>query len=722
MTEQHQQEADCSGTLAAAAVEYAELGYSVFPCKPGGKTPATATGFKEATTDVEQVRQWWSRNPYYNIGIATGALFVLDFDAGNNWLQDDPDRLAELANGCPISLTANAGRHYFYREPEGHQWGISAGKLDQQVDTRGHGGYVVVPPSRLATETGFLYYNWSPEFELTASVDELSKPPEWLVVQLDELEATKGHQPKKNAAKVTEGLEAIPNGQRNATLTSHAGALRNLGWDSEEILGGLRAVNASRCKPPLDDSELNSIARSIARYEPGDFMRIGPGGGLLFSAPDPDDTGKISDECHLDPGLIPEELLNVPGFIKDVMTFSITTAPYPNEVLSFCGAMALMSFLCGRKVKTEGGMRGNIYILGLAPSGAGKDHPRKVNSVILDQVGFSDAVGDQIASAEGLEDAMQSNPSFLLQTDEIDTMLQSISKSKDARHENIMNILLRLFSSSDSAYRMRRKAGNDNPLVIYNPNLVILGTAIPTFYYSALSERMLTNGFFSRTMALEGYPRSPRNYASGFDEIPECILEVARWWAEFNPGGGNLDQVFATQQKVYFSHEARKRLKTFTERSEAEYRKHEIRQDPVGTALFARVDATVEKLALLYACSENHERPEISEQAVEWAAKVVDYLVQRMLWMVQQHVSENAFDADRKKVLAKIKAKGGPGAPFKLKSGELLESLNGFDKDRLHKVIETMVHRGEVTMYQGESSGGRPPTFIELTKLGEAKV
>lgn len=44
--------------------------------------------------------------------------------------------------------------------------------------------------------------------------------------------------------------------------------------------------------------------------------------------------------------------------------------------------------------------------------------------------------------------------------------------------------------------------------MIDQPCLVVYGTAIPTHYYEALSERMLTNGFFARMLIVESGPRS----------------------------------------------------------------------------------------------------------------------------------------------------------------------------------------------------------------------
>ena len=80
--------------------------------------------------------------------------------------------------------------------------------------------------------------------------------------------------------------------------------------------------------------------------------------------------------------------MRVPGFVGEVMDFCMHAARYPNLPMAFCGAMALQSFLCSRKVREEGGLRPNLYMLALADSGTGKAFPRKVNSHILGKIGY----------------------------------------------------------------------------------------------------------------------------------------------------------------------------------------------------------------------------------------------------------------------------------------------------------------------------------------------
>ncbi len=68
-----------------AAHRYADVGWPVFPCRPGSKEPATEHGFFNATMDHRQVERWWRRHPDANVAIATGAPGpdVLDVDRKN---------------------------------------------------------------------------------------------------------------------------------------------------------------------------------------------------------------------------------------------------------------------------------------------------------------------------------------------------------------------------------------------------------------------------------------------------------------------------------------------------------------------------------------------------------------------------------------------------------------------------------------------------------------
>lgn len=131
--------------LAAAATWYAEQGIAIFPCEPAGKRPLgrlAPNGCKNASTDVEQVRAWWTAEPQANIGIATGHRFdVIDIDGPPGYRSLlDLEPLPALAQ----AVTGSGGRH-IYVPATGRGNGA---KLRPGIDYRGAGGYVIAPPSR----------------------------------------------------------------------------------------------------------------------------------------------------------------------------------------------------------------------------------------------------------------------------------------------------------------------------------------------------------------------------------------------------------------------------------------------------------------------------------------------------------------------------------------------------------------------------------------------
>lgn len=407
------------------------------------------------------------------------------------------------------------------------------------------------------------------------------------------------------------------------------------------------------------------------------------------------------------PGSVPVELLRIPGFVSEVMDHCLATAPYPNLALAFCGALALQAVLAGRKVRDPADNRTNLYLLALAYSSVGKDWPRKVNTHIMHRVGMVQALGEKFASGEGIQDSLFLTPAMLFQTDEIDGLLQSINKARDARHENIMGTLLTMYSAANSIYPMRRKAGKEPPGVIDQPCLVVYGTAIPTHYYEALSERMLTNGFFARMLIVESGPRSAGQEA-GIIDPPARVLETAHWWADFNPVAGNLGSWHPQPRIVEADDMARKQLAEARLTSEAEYASAEARGDPVGTTVWGRVPEQVRKLALLYAVSADHQSPRVDEAAVRWATAFMLHQTRRMLFMVGSHVAENPFHAECLKLVRKLRE-----APDNQLPHSVLLKRMKIDAKTFQDLVTTLEQQGDVLAVT-QATGGRPQRHYRL--------
>jgi len=210
--------------------------------------------------------------------------------------------------------------------------------------------------------------------------------------------------------------------------------------------------------------------------------------------------------------------------------------------------------------------------------------------------------------------------------------------------------LLTMYSTANSVYPMRRKAGKEAPGAIDQPSLTIFGTAIPTHYYAALSERMLTNGFFARMLIVDSGRRSA-GQEPGLLAPCDPILSTARWWADFQPAQGNLQAHHPEPVTVMATAGARAHLVESRIAAGQHYSRAEIRGDAVGTTVWGRAQEQIRKLALLYAVSENHTAPQITEAAVLWATAFVNHLTHRMLFMANCHLSESEFDQRCKRVI-----------------------------------------------------------------------
>lgn len=191
----------------ADALAYAKTGWPVFPLKPKGKKPITKSGFKDATTDPEQVRRWWQENPAANIGIPTGAMIfdVLDIDGpeGEVSLEELEAKTGILPTGPQVRTSR--GRHIL--STGGSLKKNSAGKIALGLDTRSDGGYVVAPGSQ--HENGTMY-------EWIDGAEPIPNSPLHLVQELSEGDGT------APAGRHGEGQE-IPQGGRHVTLKDIAG-------------------------------------------------------------------------------------------------------------------------------------------------------------------------------------------------------------------------------------------------------------------------------------------------------------------------------------------------------------------------------------------------------------------------------------------------------------------------------------------------------------------
>lgn len=719
--------------LLDAALALAEMGYPVFPLQPGTKVPlAGSHGCHDATTDAGEIRAAWTREPCGNIGLATAGLLVLDLDppAGLAWPAALTPAQQQDLLAAPASQTPRGGLHLMFRQPPDRAWTIGAKRIAPDVDHRGNGGYILAPPSLIDG----VAYAWDPD-HLLEHRDALPEAPPWLAARLDEIHGGRiplleeladlpdgevasdavGHvATAARGAEPTDG-NPIPPGQRNSTLARMAGMLRRIGSTEPEIHSYIAAVNIARCTPPLGAAEVAKIARSIARYEPDQIATLQIEGvademfGSNAPTPTPDATpaAENPDDDYAPPlpapEALPAHLLEVPGFMGEVMRWNLATAHKPQPALALAGAIVLQAVLCARKLMDRRGNRTNLYLVGTARSGAGKDHSLQVNDRLLTEAGVDHLLGaGGFASDAGLANLVNEHPGVLFQIDEIGRFLRSIGDERNTHQFQIPTVLMQLWTAAGGVWRSKAYADTSRNFRVIEPCVSLLGMSVPEHFYLAFTPQALADGFIPRLLVFEG-DAMPLRQVGGATSPPSDLVGIARWWGAFKPGG-NLSTQFPHPRLVEADEPA---LVRFDALAELVDRESAQKADPGAVELWARAEEKALRLALIYAASEDHEDPRIREPAAAWACELVEHRTRRMIALAYEWVASTEFDKLQKRVLRIIRAAGGSVTQSHL-TRRLQDLHRNQRADVLANLVDSGLLRSDPVTHGAGTTGGRP--------------
>jgi hypothetical protein len=290
----HRQRSADGAACLQAALDYAALGWSVscccppdhvgvgkgHICKSPGKSPLHRwKEFQEQPASAEQVLDWWRTWPNANVGLVLGpvsGLVRVDIDGPGG-----EARLLELSQGdLPPTLEftsgrENAGRGLLYRIPEGVTLRTTTERPGAKEELRfqAQGAQTVLPPSRHPSGT---LYAWRPGH---GPADLSPAPmPAWMVKLLREARPSRNGLPPSANGQVG---APIAEGGRNDTLFRLGCSMRSKGFGHEAILAALQAENAERCEPPLEEREVETIARHCTDYYAVGLANGAPAGAAL---------------------------------------------------------------------------------------------------------------------------------------------------------------------------------------------------------------------------------------------------------------------------------------------------------------------------------------------------------------------------------------------------------------------------------------------------------
>lgn len=624
-------------------------------------------------------------------GAVSGNVEVIDFDAQAVDFDDWAQRVAELDPNaaqtlfsCVLETTQSGGKHLAYRcktAIDGNRKLTTRtvdGAVKTTVETRGEGGIVIIAPT-----DGYrvIRGDWGALPVISAATRKtfldaarsLSEPVE------------KPTQPATDAPRSTFSGDSIAddlrtNGELQRRLTAH-------GWRYVETRGsneywrrpgktdGVSAtLNLEKLclyvftssAAPLEPNRAYSALQAIAALDFGGDEKTAARHYLdKRDAAQPLATvdfiveptrKRETQEKEKSEVVFPQELLRCGGLLEDLMNYTESQEYKPQPTLRFAGALALMSYLTARKISTFGSTRTNLYVVGLAESGGGKEAARLSNSKILTACG-APAFPEQYKSASALWKTIRLHGAVFSQIDEYGLYLKAVNS--DTSHlKALTGAMLRAFSLS-SHEKIVVDVGvtdhKDDAEPFVYPSFTFYGTTTYTDFVDAMTEKQLSNGFSSRCTFLAGDRDAPRNYRDYEGYVApspsESLIKQCRDWL-------NYRSTFAVEVPTAFDVPRTSAANEILLDNEMRAEQAQQGATEVERAFFSRVAEKTKKYALIFAASKfgpNEETLKIDETCARQAVALSEYEVAFFQRLLDEEIATSASEAIVKKVKKWIK-------------------------------------------------------------------
>ena len=722
--------------LLQAALQYASHGWRIFPCAPRQKVPLTAHGVKDASTDEQQIRQWWAKWPDANVALACGpasGVYVVDIDVSasgtpNGW--QSLEQFARDGHALPETIrqdTPRGGAHFFYRtdSPPANKNSFRPG-----IDIRSDGYYVILAPSfhpnggQYAWTAGMAPWERAPA-EYPDFMRPATRAP-WAAPVAPEAAAAKPPAPTAARADVIERAslylaECDPAVQGDAghdKLFWAAGALvHGFKLSDDQTLQLLVKEYNPRCVPPWNlsiPSEARDFTRKIteARRKPPEK----PAGWLLeddsyaplptVNTMTPEDVARLiaNHEARQRATVVETssqrdelEFLTQPtGLLGDICAWLNATAIRDQPFLSLACALTFCGALFGRKIRDQMDNRSNLYCMGVAPSSAGKGHAPKQIRRLCDQAGCGDLIGgDSLASDSALEARMAKFPTTLFLFDEIGHFFAH-AKSGGSQHlAQVVPTLMKLYSLAGTTYRGKERASTDQ-VTIAQPCCCVYGTTTPERFTEGISIEEIIDGWLGRCLVFST-TNMPLKRKVNFADVPEHIIQQVAAWAnrviereerrniaDHSPAWTPPAQAESPALiEVASTPDGEAVLDAF----DAETEEHVRRGDQTG-ALWAKAYENARRIALIVAASEGFDRPVITPSIADYACRLIRYLVADFVATVVPTIGATETEKLKRRILETVERAGIEGCQRQAITRRTQKILLAYRKALLDDLIE----------------------------------
>ncbi|OSM07678.1 hypothetical protein MAIT1_04555 [Magnetofaba australis IT-1] len=734
-------------------------GYPILPIMPGEKKPGrfqrgqwvdypgwTKHGERGAT-DIELAA--WKGWPEAGIGIAGGFIVGVDIDiADDAGLSDRIQALAfeTLGQTPAIRIGRPPKRMLVYRTATPFK-GIKAHPLEVLCQGQQFVAYAIHPetgqpyqwPVRCLTE---IVLEELPETSETEVRRFLEQALAMLPQEMRPKRTVVAH-PMPHAAHAGEAyaeaalrgevakVASAPPGCRNDTLNTAAFALGTLIGSGQlpQETAESRLMAAAMAAGLTEREARATIASGInagvshPREVAASIPRLAgphPAQRLIDQAGKQQPAQEEQVQAFPDPGFDP---LDVDGVLKELIDYMLATATRPQPVLALGNALCALGAIMGRRYRTETNLRTNLYVVGIADSGSGKNHSREIINELFMEAGLGRFLGGhRIASGAGLLNAIHQQPAILFQQDEFGMFLHAAAdRRRSPRHiTDILDIMTEMFTAAGSLFLGTEYAGRDgkNPRKDINqPCLCIYGTTTPNHFWNALQSANVGDGSLARFIILQtedDYPEENRNRA--VRETPASLMEGIKRIADGGkPGEGNLagmlpgPETAVNPMTATISPQARELFRSLSD--EVTERLRQARGTPY-TSVLSRIGENAAKIALVRAVSFDPEQPVIREADASWAIRLVQHSVATVIEQVERHVADNQVEHNHKRVLEIIRKSGAGG----INRSQLCRKSRFLTKRERDEILSELVEAGDVLVWTQPSGTPKPITLYTVAE------
>jgi hypothetical protein len=411
-------------------------------------------------------------------------------------------------------------------------------------------------------------------------------------------------------------------------------------------------------------------------------------------------------------------IMDVPGALGMFIDHCERTAISHQPFLSLASAICLIGTLAGRKYRTVTDLRTNIYAVGVADSGAGKDHARKKIKACLSAADLTQYLGgEKLASGQAMLTALNRHPAALFQIDEFGDFLADVLGPKSAPHRKDIAANLKTLYSSAATFMTGTEYADAKmrPRVdIQQPHACLYATTTPGQLWSAIAGNSLHDGLMARVLLFVSPCSYPDEDESAvYDPPPSDLVEALQAIAR-GPGEalepGNLG-TFSAPMSGKIAHEAHTvpntpdaeaAYRAMRKEQTAQQRKHE---GTYVTAIVGRLAENAMKLALVRAVSRNPADPVIGADDVGWGRSVALHCIDTLLREADRHVADSEYEGKLKRTLDIIRKHGPVTERDMLRKG-----FEAFQPNERKDILSTLHASGRVTRIEVPAGpkGGRP--------------